>query len=195
MEISWTRREAQVVDTARGFRMSVEILFHMWRSAESTDAVSEMFFLHYSLCAMRVVSTHDCMRLWHSYPFFLTLADFFASTKIALIFTSHDGTFGLSSSWWWMLVDFFPPIFSTNLEGWNVFRWLVHDWISFQKQVPQVPKKRFNDHFSRPFARTYLLVVEIITKNHQFKGTTWNPRSQRCINGRLSIGWWFLIFA
>ena len=43
--------------------------FHMWRSAENTNAVSEMFFWALFF-VMRVVSTHDCMTLWHSYPFF-----------------------------------------------------------------------------------------------------------------------------
>ena len=148
------------------FRMSVEIVFHMWRSAENTNAVSEMFSWALFF-VMLVVSTHDCMTLWHSYPFFLKRwLIFVASTKIATIFTSHDGTpeipherlkasFFQTNCWdLWTVEnpgDEWLWTFSTNLEGWKVFiwfflgfRWLVHDWIS--KTSPNHLEPRKENH-------------------------------------------------
>ena len=88
------------------------------------------------------------------------LADFFASTKHPSRFESYDETpeipnerrnlRAVFTSSWWMVVDFFPPIYifhqfgrvtSLHLFFFTGFRRLVHDWISFQKQVPQVPTK------------------------------------------------------
>ena len=171
MELSWRRRflEAQVVDMAGDFRMSVEIRFHMWRSAENTNAVSEMFFfcIINSLCVMRVVSTHDCMTLWHSYPFFKTLADFFASTKIALIFTSYDGTFGLSSSWWWMLVDFFSTDIFHQFGRVKSLQ-VVGAWLDFiPKTSPASPKKTI----WRPFFMTIFTNIPFGRRNNHKKSS------------------------
>ena len=190
---------------AGDFRMSAEIVFHMWRSAENTNAVSEMFSWALFF-VMRVVSTHDCMTLWHSYPFFKTLADFCrinenrhhfhisrwdsrnSPWKAQGVFFSNKllGPLDCWKSWWWIFVvdffhQYFPPSWKGEKSSSYFFRvlggWCMTGFHSKNKS------RKSKKGISRPFSRTYLLVVEIITKEHQFKRTTWNPQSQRCING------------
>ena len=138
------------------------------------------------------------------------LADFFASTKHRSRFESYDETpeipnerrnlRAVFTSSWWMVVDFFPPICifhqfgrvtSLHLFFFTGFRWLVHGWISFQKQVLQVQKRDFTTIFTNiPFGSRNHHKKSSIQGNHleSPKPTMYKWLFQ-------SIGWWFLIFA
>ena len=99
------------------------------------------------------------------------------------------GTFGLSSSWWWMVVDFFPPIFSINLEWWKVFIIFffwgglgVGAWLDFKSN------KSHKSHLLSDFSRAFFTTDPFGSRNHHqtkksIQGNHLESQSQPCING------------
>ena len=118
---------------------------------------------------MRVVSTHDCMTLWHSYTFFKTLADFCRINENRPHF--HISRWDLWTVF--ILVMNACGFFSTYIFhqfGRVKSLQVVGAWLDFiPKTSPASPKKGVHDNFHEhtvPFGSRHHHKKSLIQENH-----------------------------